>query len=416
VTTPTRAEAEEAAPFVVELEAELLGGNLVEEAFWSQMKHNWRTAFALRRGALIDPEHLDFTHMPWDEATLDALAQARKAGRRIVLVAQSAELGEAAATALGGADEIRTAPPTPTRPRPTRRRGPLALETLHAMRPHQWVKNLVVFLPMILSHDLSLATFGWSLLAFVSFTLLASAVYLVNDLTDLASDRRHPSKHRRPFAAGRLPLTLGTRALPALLIGGFGLAALGGWGLLGVMVLYAITTTAYSLRIKGMLAADITVIAMLYALRVIAGSAATGITPSMWFLSFTIFIFFSLGAVKRLTELTHLAAESSRTKTAGRAYTTEDRPVVAMLATSAGFIAVLVLTLYVDSGEVRGQYGAPELLWGISLLLLFWISRTVLLAHRGQVDQDPVVFALTDPMSLWAGLATAGLFLLAIFG
>lgn len=416
MTSANTEEAQEGGPFVVSLEADLLGGNLREEAFWSRMKHDWRAAFALRRHGEVSPNGLDFAHMPWDETSLEAMDRAHRAGRRIVLEAQTPELGQAAAEALGKIDEIRTAPVTPVPPRPTRPGRSLAREVLHAVRPHQWVKNLLVFLPMILSQDTRPATLAWSVLAFVSFTLIASAVYLVNDLTDLASDRRHPTKRHRPFAAGRLPLALGTRTLPALLIGGFGLAAIGGWNLLAVMALYLVITTAYSLRIKGILAADIVVIAVLYALRIIAGSAATGIMPSMWFFSFTIFIFFSLGAVKRLTELTYLATDTMHKKTIGRAYTTEDRPVVAMMATAAGYMASLVLTLYVDSSEVREQYGAPELLWGISLLLLLWISRTVLLANRGQVDQDPVIFALTDTASRWTWIAVTGLFFLAIIG
>jgi len=292
----------------------------------------------------------------------------------------------------------------------------VALEALRAMRPHQWVKNLLVFLPMILGHSFTFATFGWSLLAFLSFSLIASGVYLLNDLTDLGADRRHPSKHTRPFAAGRLPLALGTRLVPALFAAGLALALVGGGMLIGVMLLYAIATTAYSLWLKGVLAADIIVLAVLYTLRIIAGAAATGIAPSIWFLSFSIFIFFALGAVKRLSELVDLETEAPHAQPAGRAYSTEDRPVVAMIATTAGFIAVLLLTLYIDSSEVRAQYRAPQILWGISLVLLFWISRTVLLAHRGAVDQDPVIFALTDRVSRWSGLAVAILFIVAMVG
>lgn len=403
-------------PFVIDLDADLLGGNLANEVFWATLKRDRRLGGLLTKRRLANPGDLDLRHLPWDERTVQRLDAARRDGRRTVLRAPSLELAEAVAGELGPFDDLEAAPSPVTRPRPTRPQGPIAFEALRAMRPHQWVKNLLVFLPMILSHDFSLSSFGWSLVAFLSFSLIASAVYLINDLSDLAADRRHPTKSARPFAAGRLPLALGTQMLPALVLAGFALALAGGWALLGVMVLYAIATTAYSLRVKGMLVADIIVLAALYTLRVIAGAAVTGIVPSMWFLSFTIFIFFSLGAVKRLSELVDLESDAPHSQAPGRAYVIEDRPVVAVFATTAGFIAVLVLTLYIDTGEVRAQYGAPEILWGIGLLLLFWISRTVLLAHRGLVDQDPVIFALTDRVSRWAAFAAILLFIAAILG
>lgn len=408
---------------VVDLNADLLGGNLADEAFWAAIKQDWRSAFARRPGPRLSPDDIDVEHLPWDDETLARLAQARREGRRCILQADSAELAARVSAALGLFDETRAAPAGAQRriqPRPTRRRGPILLETLHAMRPHQWVKNLLVFLPMLLDHRFTLSAFGWSLVAFLSFSAIASGVYLLNDLSDLAADRRHPTKRARPFAAGRLPLALGTRAVPLLFATGFVLAALGGWNLALVMLLYAVTTTAYSFRLKGLLAADVVVLAVLYTLRIIAGSAATGIAPSMWFLSFSIFIFLSLGAVKRLAELTDLvsseADRAGQRQPAGRAYITEDRPVIAMIATSAGFVAVLVLALYMDSAEVRAQYDSPEILWGVSLIVLFWISRTVLLAHRGEVNQDPVIFALTDKVSRWAGLVTVLLVLAASAG
>lgn len=405
----------EPAPLAVDLDTDLLGGNLADEAFWAALKRDWRSALTRRRSAPVGPGDIDLAHLPWDEDVLALLNRARAEGRPTVLRAEYPELAEAVAAELGLFDSVEArTPDTRPRPRPTRPRGPLALEALRAMRPHQWVKNLLVFLPMILSHSFSAFDFSTTLLAFLSFSLIASGVYLFNDLTDLDADRRHPTKRARPFAAGQIPLALGTRLLPALFAAGFALALLGGGALLTVMLLYAIATTAYSLWLKGVLAADIIVIAVLYTLRIIAGAAATGIAPSIWFLSFSIFIFFALGAVKRLSELVDLELEAPRSRPVGRAYSTEDRPVVAMIATTAGFLAVLVLMLYIDSIEVRGQYNAPQILWGISLVLLFWVSRIVLLAHRGQVDQDPVLFALTDRVSRWSGLAAAILFVAAI--
>ena len=157
-------------------------------------------------------------------------------------------------------------------------------------------------------------------------------------------------------------------------------------------------------------------LALLYTLRIIAGAAVTGIALSMWLLSFSVFLFLSLAAVKRLSELVYIETEGGRGRAAGRAYTVEDRPVIAMIATSAGFLSVLVLALYIDSPEVAAMYARPEILWGLGLGLLYWIIRTVLLAHRGLVDQDPVVFALTDRVSRLTGVFVGVIFIAAILG
>jgi len=398
-------------PLIVDLDADLLCGNLAGEVFWGAMRQDWRRALT---GRMRDPSKalLDIAHLPYHGPTLERCRAAREAGRRVVLVTTGpAGLAEAVAQHLGCFDAVEGGHPPRRTTEPSRARPG---DLLRAMRPHQWLKNLLVFLPLIVAHRFDVVTFGWSLLAFLSFTLIASAVYLVNDLVDLPADRRHPSKRNRPFASGQLPLAAGTLAGPALFVAGLGIAALAGVELFAVMAVYALTTTAYSLRLKGTLAADVLVLAVLYTLRIIAGAAATGIVPSMWLLSFSIFLFLSLGAVKRLAELVDIAHNGAQRRVAGRAYVIEDRPVVAMIATSAGFLAVLVLALYIDSPDVRGQYGSPGVLWGICLVLLFWVSRTVLLAHRGLVDQDPVIFALTDRASQVSGLVIAVLFVTAI--
>jgi len=409
--TKTRGAEGGRGPLVVDLDADLLGGNLAAEVFWAGMRQDWRRGVTGRTSAPAEAL-LDLAHLPYHGPTLARCRAARDEGRKVVLVTSGeASLAEAVAQQLDCFDAVEGG--HPARPIKT----PVlagSRDLLRAMRPHQWVKNLLVFLPMVVAHRFDAVTFGWSLLAFLSFGLIASAVYLVNDLVDLPSDRRHEVKRTRPFASGRLPLVTGMRAAPVLFIAGLGLAALAGIELFAAMAAYAVITTAYSLRLKGTLAADILVLAVLYTLRIIAGAAATGIVPSMWLLTFSIFLFFSLGAVKRLAELVDIEHSGAQRKVAGRAYMTEDRPVVAMLATSAGFLAVLVLALYIDSPDVRGQYGTPEALWGICLVLLFWTSRMVLLAHRGLVDQDPVYFALTDRVSLASGLLVAILFTAAI--
>ena len=422
----------DAAPDLkVSLDRDLLRGTLALEAFWHALREDWRAirhapaAFAGTPGAaeviLSDGTAPQIDTLPFDRQAIDRLQAAHADGRRVVLTTAGArEFAAQVADHLGGIDSVEIlaeAPPAA----PLVGSGPTAgwprlSAILRAMRPHQWVKNVLVFLPMIADHSLTTANIGATLLAFIAFALVASAVYVLNDLIDLPADRRHPIKRHRPFASGALPLSVGTWMFPGLLAAGLGLAAIGGPSLLAVMVLYALTTTAYSLKLKGTLGADIVLLALLYTLRIIAGAAVTGIALSMWLLSFSVFLFLSLAAVKRLSELVYIENEGGRGRASGRAYMVEDRPVVAMIATSAGFLSVLVLALYIDSPEVAGLYARPQILWGLGLGLLYWISRTVLLAHRGQVDQDPVVFAMSDRVSRFTAIGLGLIFIAAILG
>lgn len=430
---PSSFETEPAAApdLKVSLDRDLLNGTLALEAFWQALRQDWRAlrhapaAFSGLPSAataiLKSGPGPRIDSLPYDAQVLDRLKAARSAGQRVVLTTDGApEFAEQVARHLDCVDAVETLRDE-RRMSPVAPSGPAAglarlATVLRAMRPHQWVKNVLVFLPMIADHGLTLANVGSALLAFFAFGLVASAVYVLNDLIDLPADRRHPTKCRRPFASGALPLSAGRWMLPGLLAAGLGLAAIGGPGLFAVMILYAITTTAYSLKLKGTLGADIIVLALLYTLRIIAGAAVTGIALSMWLLSFSVFLFLSLAAVKRLSELVYIETEGGRGRAAGRAYTVEDRPVIAMIATSAGFLSVLVLALYIDSPEVAALYPRPEILWGLGLGLLYWISRTVLLAHRGLVDQDPVVFALTDRVSRYTGVFFVLIFFAAILG
>jgi 4-hydroxybenzoate polyprenyltransferase/phosphoserine phosphatase len=284
-----------------------------------------------------------------------------------------------------------------------------------ALRPHQWAKNLLVFLPMLAAHRLDAATLGQSALAFLAFSLIASAIYLLNDLLDLDADRAHPRKRHRPFAAGRLSLAQGGLAVPGLLAAGLACAAVLGLDFLGVMLGYIVVTTAYSMSLKRKMVIDICVLAGLYTLRIFAGGAATGIELSVWLLAFSIFLFFALAAVKRQAELVDLVA-AGRETVRGRGYGVEDLPIVSGMAIASGYVSVLVMALYLTSPEVKALYDAPHLLWGICLVLLYWISRVVMLTHRGQMHDDPVVFALRDRTSricvlLVAAFAVAGVVL-----
>lgn len=219
---------------------------------------------------------------------------------------------------------------------------------VRALRPHQWLKNVLVFLPMLAAHQLDMVTLMQSLLAFLSFSLIASSVYVVNDLLDLNADRAHPRKRFRPFAAGRIPIEHGSWMAAALFLGGLAAALPLGLLFLGVILLYYAMTTAYSLHFKRMIVMDICLLAGLYTIRIAAGGAATGIPLSVWLLAFSIFFFFSLAAVKRQAELVDSAKRQQLTAK-GRGYHVDDLPVISMIAIAAGYVSVLVLALYLNS-------------------------------------------------------------------
>ena len=279
-----------------------------------------------------------------------------------------------------------------------------SLSYINAIRPHQWSKNVLVFLPLIAAHEASIYVWVEALFAFFCFSLVASSVYVLNDLLDLSTDRIHPRKRNRPFASGAVSLQHGTLMVPALLLAGllFGLGAQQPQFLL-IMALYYATTMIYSVCLKRKLIVDICALAGLYTLRIFAGGAATGLPISEWLLAFSIFFFFSLAAVKRQGELVDVV-KSGRGKANGRGYEGEDQLVVSMMALSSGYIAVLVLALYLDSPAVQELYNHPARLWGICLILLYWVSRMVMMAHRGIMDDDPIVFAMKDRVSRYCGV------------
>lgn len=273
-----------------------------------------------------------------------------------------------------------------------------------AMRPHQWLKNLLVFLPVIAAHDLSPATWLAAVLAFISFSVVASSVYLLNDLLDLAADRAHPRKRNRPFASGAVPLAHGTVLAPGLLLLGILIAlSVGRLEFFAILGVYYALTLAYSLSLKRKLVIDICTLAGLYTLRILAGGAATDISLSVWLLAFSIFLFLSLAAVKRQGELVDSAA-AGRLAISGRAYKVDDLPIVSMMAIASGYVAVLVMALYLNSDAVKLLYSNAELLWIVCPVLLYWISRVVMLAHRGAMHDDPIIFAVKDRMSIVCGL------------
>lgn len=280
-----------------------------------------------------------------------------------------------------------------------------------ALRVHQWVKNLLVFLPLLGDHQfLNLPALMSAVLAFLAFSLCASSVYLVNDMADLASDRRHPRKHRRPFASGALSIPQGLLASALLIAAAFAIAF---WGVnlafTGWLALYLVATVCYSVWLKRKILVDSLVLAGLYTLRLLAGGAAADTPTGFWLLAFSLFLFFSLALVKRYSELFEIFRRGL-TKTPGRDYVIEDLPLVEMLGIASGFCAVLVLALYINGDTVARLYPHQQMVWLTVPVLLYWVSRLWLKAHRGQLEDDPVVFAITDGVSR----ATILVFVLAL--
>lgn len=288
-------------------------------------------------------------------------------------------------------------------PKSTGRLGKLG----KAFRVHQWSKNLLVFVPVITAHkifDRSVLVGG--LLAFFSFNLFCSGVYLVNDLLDLEADRRHPTKRLRPIASGDVSIFSAVVWAIVLLAAGISVGVWCGAAFLMVLAAYGIGNIAYSVWLKRIVMLDVVVLACFYSLRLLGGSAATGIVCSEWLLAFSVFFFFGLAMIKRYSELRESVSRAEQTKV-GRGYMPIDFDTVGTFGAGSGLISVLVLVLYVMSPEVRGLYHRPAVLLLLCPLFLYWISRIWVKARRGEVPQDPVVFALRDRTSYIAGILAA---------
>lgn len=288
------------------------------------------------------------------------------------------------------------------------RGGPRAW--LRAIRVHQWLKNLLVFAPLLTSFRLNdpAAVFEASL-GFVAFCLVASGGYLVNDLLDLSSDRRHPAKQHRPLASGQLSAQAGIAAAAAMLVIGLGIAAALSAAFAAWLVGYAVLTLAYSVAIKRFAIFDLIALAALYTLRILAGGAAIDVEVSFWLLAFSVFLFFSLATIKRCGELSSIRSRDEDTAR-GRGYRAGDLEVLKSFGSATSVAAVLVLALYVQSPEVVQRYGAPRALWLMLAALLTWLAHLWLVTWRGQMHDDPLVFALRDATSRWLVLTMGAAF------
>ena len=292
-----------------------------------------------------------------------------------------------------------------------RARGAGAKDLLRAIRVHQWLKNLLLFVPLIAAHRITdVGLLATAVIAFFSFSLCASSAYVVNDLLDLKADRHHPRKRFRPFAAGTIPVDQGLGLSALLLAGGLALAAFVSAAFLGTVVLYYFLTLAYSLSIKNRVLADILLLAGLYTLRIVAGGVAVQVVPSFWLLAFSMFLFLSLAMVKRYSEIAGLR-DTDQTMTIGRGYRLTDLPTLMSLGAASAYTSVLILALYIDTDSLL--YQQPMYLWGLPPLMLYWVSRLWVGAGRGKIDDDPLVFALRDGVSRWIAVAAAVILWLA---
>lgn len=449
---------------VVDLDGTLIRSDMLYESFWAGLSESWRTVpIALRamargkaqlKARLAKLTPVDPASLPYNAPVLDYIRDWRAQGGRTALVsATNTHLVKTIAAHVGLFDEAHgsdaetnlkgarkaaflkerygaqgyayigdstadlpvwegaTKAITVDVPPPLRRQVEAvapeveALSSgitpgyLAALRPHQWLKNILVFIPLLAAHSFTPESVLLAILAFVSFSLVSSSGYVLNDLMDLKADRAHPRKCKRPLASGRVPLAHGTAMVPLLLLGGLGIAALGGWPLFGVIALYFVLTTLYSLALKQVAIADIGTLAALYTMRIIAGALATGVEMSVWLLAFSMFFFFSLAAIKRQGELVDLKLRGVN-KPQRRGYSVDDLPLVEQMSITSGYLSVLVLALYLNAPAVQQLYSTPWLLWGICLVLLYWISRLALKTHRGLMLDDPIVYALKDTKSL----------------
>jgi 4-hydroxybenzoate polyprenyltransferase/phosphoserine phosphatase len=269
---------------------------------------------------------------------------------------------------------------------------------VNAIRGQHWAKNLLLFLPLVLSHNLAaepvLRTFG----GFALFGFCASGLYILNDLLDLHSDREHPWKKKRPFAAGEISIPEGLLASLILLSSALGLGFLldAQFGI--ALLAYAILTMTYSLYLKKIVLLDVFVLSSFYSFRILAGALISSTPLSQWFLAFSMFFFLSLAMAKRYSELLH-ASDLVRTGNSGRDYRTGDRELLLSLGVGSSFSAVVIFSLYVHSQDVLLLYSSPECLFLLCPIVLYWLSRTWLLAHRGELKEDPVTLAIRDPVS-----------------
>lgn len=446
-------------------------GALRESFAWPRLLLALRRGRAAFKRAVADASPIDPQLLPFNPAVLDVLRARREAGQKIVLItAADQQVADAVAEHIGLFDEsigsngvqnlkgnskreflverygekgfdyvgdgqadlpvwraARQSLVVTTRPKVVRQlqRDVENVEVvpgkpfswrvlLRAFRVYQWVKNLLLFVPLLMAHRvLDLTAWGSAAAGFLAFSLCASAVYVINDLMDLEADRQHPTKSKRPFASGDLALTVGILSVPGLLLASALIALLLPPLFVLTLGAYFLITLAYSVRLKQVMLVDVIVLALLYTVRIVSGGLAAQVPLSEWLLAFSLFFFLSLAFVKRYSELFELRRQK-RDSVKRRGYRADDLEMMGRLGASSGYISVLVMALYLNSEQVRTLYQHPVMLWFLCPVILYWVSRVWLLSHRGELDADPIVFAITDRVSYLSGAIAAGILLLAL--
>jgi 4-hydroxybenzoate polyprenyltransferase len=282
-------------------------------------------------------------------------------------------------------------------------------DILHALRLHHWSKNILLLLPILLAHQFQVRLLLREAVAFVCFGLAASGVYVINDLFDIQSDRQHPWKSARPFAAGALSMRAGVFLFLLLCFG----SVVSGGLLLGpaaglLLLCYCTLSISYSLALKRIVLADVFVLASFYTFRILTGGWIAPVRLSAWFMAFSGLFFFSLAAAKRYSELVH-AQELILSGNSGRSYRVGDRALLSELGVGSAFAAIVIFCLYTQSPDVRALYARPSFLLAVAPLVLYWIARLWLRAHRGELDEDPILLAMKDPVSYCVGLGIVAL-------
>jgi 4-hydroxybenzoate polyprenyltransferase len=424
-------------PLVIDLETALLRSDLAIETLFALLKESPLHALRLSVSMLGGRNHavekleqcrgIDPAHIPYNADTIARIKAERLAGTPVFLRSRQYRIyAQTIAHHLRIFDHVIVPRADHAREladedgtfvdnfRPAANRMSLSA-WLGAIRLHQWLKNLLIFVPLFASHwvrepvPLLHAT-----LAFFLFGLCASSVYLLNDLFDLSDDRHHPTKRRRALAAGRISIRAVLWAVPLLFL----FSVVGAWWLLPwpfsiALGAYYLITLAYSLALKRIMMLDVVVLAMLYTLRMVAGTLAINGILTFWMLAFSLFIFMSLALAKRYAELIVAQSGGLSDKVRGRGYFKADLSMISSLGAASGYISVMVLALYIQDQNTVALYRHPAMIWLACPLLLFWIGRTWMLTHRGKMHDDPLVFAIRDRVSLVVALLFGLVFFLA---
>lgn len=406
------ATAAAARTLVVDLEGGLLRSELAYEALLADVGRSLAglRARGLAFGDVLAQAEIDYAHLPYDPTVLNQALAARARGEKIYLVAGRFARHATGIAAHLGFDGVVTPADLAAGDKLPFARGPIdriqsrggSVANLgtwaKALRVYQFAKNTLVFVPAITAHQLNLATLGYALLAFMAFSACASGAYLMNDLLDLAADRQHPTKRHRALAAGDLPISSALLAIPALWL--FALAA----GLcisplfLAVLGAYLATTIAYSLVLKRKMLVDVVTLAGLYTLRIIAGAVGVGVVLSEWLLIFSLFVFTSLALIKRFSELS-MRESVGLADPSNRDYRITDLHIIGAMAAASAMNAVTVFSLYVSSSAVTPLYSRPWMLWLLNPLLLYWFGRALMMAHRREMPDDPILYTFRDGAS-----------------